>query len=130
MRFSTGCSKRLTTGFATAPGESCDPTSSTSSAHGRQGWETEQSSSAYSPGRMKRQCDTPGTSSGPARSGKKSRKSRMLDTATLSEKSRIERSPQQAIVPLSMRHVSQESGQSVKLEQVQLLGSQLKSLGS
>src|SRR6266571_7177794 len=86
---------------------SCDPTGSTSSARGRQGWETGQSSSTYSPGRMRRQCDTPGTSSGPTKSGKRSRKSRMLDTATLSEKSSIECSPRQAIVPLSMRHVSQ-----------------------
>src|SRR3989442_12951230 len=68
--------------------------------------ETGQSSSTYSPGRMKRQCDTPGNSSKPTKSGKRSRKSPMLDTTTLSEKSRIECSPQQAIVPLSLRHLS------------------------
>src|SRR5712691_7903002 len=106
MRFSTGIRKRFTTGSATTPGGSCDPTGSTSSARGRQGWETGQSSSTYSPGRMRRQCDTPGTSSGPTKSGKRSRKPPMLDTATLSEKSKIECSPRQAIVPLSMRHVS------------------------
>src|SRR5439155_18965891 len=79
---------------------------SISSARGRQGWETGQSSSTYSPGRMKRQCDTPGNSSRPTKSGKKSRKPPMLDTATLSEKSRTEFSPRQAIVPPSMGHIS------------------------
>ena len=61
-------------------------------------------------GRMKGQCDTSGNSSGPTKSGKRSRKSPMLNKATLSQKSRIEYSSPQAIVPLSMRHVSQESG--------------------
>ena len=42
------------------------------------------------PGRMKRQCDAPGNSSGPMKSGRRSRRSPMLDTATLSEKSRID----------------------------------------
>src|SRR5207244_7793544 len=103
MRFSNRTRKRFTTGSATTPGGSCDPTGSTSSARGRQGWETGQSSSTYSPGRMKRLCDTPGNSSGPTKSGKRSRKSPMLDTATLSEKSRIECSPRQATVPISRR---------------------------
>src|SRR6266567_282176 len=106
MRFSTGIRKRFITGSATKPGGSCDPTGSTSSARGRQGWETGQSSSTYSPGRMKRQCDTPGNSSGPTKSGKRSRKLPMLDTATLSEKSRTECSHRQAPVPLFLGRAS------------------------
>src|SRR2546428_9779688 len=107
MRFSTRTRKRFTIGSATTLGGLCDPTGSTFSACGRQGSEIGQSSSTYSFGRMKRRCDTLGNSSRQTRSGKRSRKLPMLDTATLSEKSRIECSPRQAIVPLSLRHLSQ-----------------------
>ncbi len=119
MRFSTRIRKRFTPGSATMLGGSCVPTGSTSSARGRQGWENGQSSSIYSPGRMKRQCDTPGNSSGLTKSGRRSRRSRMLDTATLSEKSRIECSPPQATVPLSTRHISQATTQTTCLESLQ-----------